>query len=282
LKKRNNRWILVILSLGTIVTFVVAAFLLLAPPNPAESVLPTLIVLNTDSPTENPPTPENTATELPTETSSPAAQSSPTSKAITQTPPLDPDPTLTVTNTSLPQTSATNAAPVLPATATSGGLIVITPQNPAETAAPTISPQASATPAPVSTLDTTGLIGFNEAVNVGTGDLRVLSMTVPADEVILSLGGTVPAIQPNQQWVLVELFMVCPSTTNCAPAANSFSLQSNAHVYQPTPLAIESAFGDLMINDQVLGHLAFVIDRTESPFALQLNLGGQVYRFALQ
>jgi hypothetical protein len=285
--KNLNRWLLVALGLGILLVFGVLAVMLFAPPSPGENALPTLVVLNTAIPTENIPTLENTATNeaLPTEETTTTVETllSPTTAASsTEALLLATDTATTVPSATTAASPTNTVAAVAPQASATGGLIVISTQAPAQTLAPTVSPQASSTPVPVTTLDATGLVIFNQPTNIGVGELRVLSMTAPADEVMISLGEGIPAIQPNQQWVLVELFLICPNTRNCAPTINSFSLQSSANMYQPTPLAIESAFGSLLLDNQVLGHIAYVIPRNESPFALELNLGGQVYRFALQ
>jgi hypothetical protein len=293
LMQSGNRWVLLTIALVLLGIFVVVAFVLLSGDNSSENALPTLVVLNTLSPTDTESTDDRSILELsstaysvtvevPSQTASPTETSLPASPSST----ASPSPSASPTNTTAPSQAVNATSPsVNAATNTPSGSIVIAPAGTATATDMLITQAPSATQqgqAPIATLDPTGLVPFNQPTNVGGGSLRVLSMLAPADEIMISLGTGIPSIQSNQQWVLVELFMICDGTTNCSPALTSFSLQSNLNRYAPTPLNIESAFGSLLLGNQSLGHIAFVIPRGESPFALELNNGGVDYRFALQ
>jgi hypothetical protein len=291
--KSGNRWVLLTMALVLTGILVVVAFMLLSGNNSSENVLPTQIVLNTvpATDTQSPEdrsilelssTASSATVEVPSQTASATETSLPASPSST----ASPSPSVSLTTTIAPS-QAVNAtsASANAATNTPSGSIVVAPAGTATATTVLITQAASPTQQgqnPIATLDPTGLVVFNQPINVGGGSLRVLSMVAPADEIMISLGTGIPSIQSNQQWVLVELFMVCDGTTNCSPALTSFSLQSNLNSYAPTPLNIESAFGSLLLGNQSLGHIAFVIPRGEIPFAVELNNGGVDYRFALQ
>jgi hypothetical protein len=296
--KYSNRGVLMFLALGLILVFAVLIFLLFSRNNPSETILPTIVAFNTLSPTEaeNTENPEATASEdaialsaasetvlPPTETISPSPSStesateaeSTNTQAVVQA-------SGTSTQSVMLQVSVTSQTNNPAPSSSPASSIVIVPSATSNVSAPQVPTHTQQSQAPVATLDQTGLVVFNQPIDIGGGDLRVLAMTAPADEVMLSLGESIPSIQANQQWVLVELFLVCEGTSNCTPPVSSFSLDSNRNTYAITPLTIESTFGSLLLGNQSLGHIAFVIPRNEVPFALELNKDGREYRFALQ
>jgi hypothetical protein len=120
-------------------------------------------------------------------------------------------------------------------------------------------------------------------MQIGTGEMRVLSSTAPANTMMQTLGGSVPPINQNQQWVLVEVLIVCNNSSDCSPSTSEFQLMSGNNTYPSTLVNIESALGDGVIaSGQVWGHLAFVIPRTEQPTLLHLHHANHDFRFALQ
>jgi hypothetical protein len=285
--KSAKSGLLLILAFGLVTILAVIGFLLFSPKNSNENALPTLIAFDTLRPseTENSSTEavENTpspipATVIPTETAIPS-ESSTEALAATTTEAV----AVQASATSTQAASSGSNAPNNPVASSSpGSSIIVLASATTNTAAPQIATATGQAPAPVASLDPSGLVAFNQAVNIGGGNLRVLSMTAPADEVMLSLGESIPGIQANQQWVLVELFLVCQGSSNCTPPASSFTLESSLNSYATSPLTIESSFGSLFLNGQSLGHIAFVIPRNETPFALELNKDGSEFRFALQ
>jgi hypothetical protein len=136
---------------------------------------------------------------------------------------------------------------------------------------------------PVATLSPDGTVPLGQPFQIGTGEMRVLSSTVPANELITTLGGTVPPTPPNQQWVVIEILIICNANTNCNPAISEFSLHTNGDVYRHIPLSIESALGDgIVVSGQVWGHLTFLIPTSEQPRVLQLQRGNTSFQFSVQ
>lgn len=272
--------------LGGLMAVVVIAYALVAlvffRGRDAETTLPTLAALNTADP--NPTQVETqvaviaAATDMPTSipvldltppvsfigtiaviatTIQPSATTEQTSLLSSTTVPSAPPPTVAVlTNstaimpTSLPPTSAVTTT--VPSTA-----VVLTP------------------------VDTSGVIPLASPVDIGIGEMRVLSSAAPGDTTITELGGTVPPLAANQQWVVVELLLIC-SSADCDVSVSDLSLQSTGSTYPVTPLAVDSAFGREAINGQFWGHLGFVIPTNEQPFYLRLQGETQEFHFGLQ
>ena len=141
----------------------------------------------------------------------------------------------------------------------------------------------TATFAPTAVLTPGGSVPLGQPLQIGTGEMRVLSCTVPANALITTLGGTIPPTPAGQQWVVVEVLIICTVNTNCNPQTREFSLHTNGDAYNPVPLSIASALGDGIVSSgQVWGHLAFLIPTSEQPLTLRLQRETTVFQFSLQ
>jgi len=132
-----------------------------------------------------------------------------------------------------------------------------------------------------------GAIPLGMPMNIGTGEMRVVSAARPANEVITSFIAAAPPNPPaNHSWLLVELFLICSGTDNCAPPAGSLTVMGNSQaLYQPsTVIPLFPQFGsDSFAVGQVWGYLIFAIPNAEQGIWLKLQLvDGTIYYFALQ
>jgi hypothetical protein len=153
------------------------------------------------------------------------------------------------------------------------------PIVPSLTLAPTQStvmpPTIMPTPMQIVPLDT--------AINIGTGQFRVVDATRGAESLIQSLGGSFSAAPANQSWLLVELLLVCADSTTCKFDSSTLKIIGASGVtYASSPqLNLTPAFGTITQNHQIWGYLGFIIPSSETSLELALSENGQTYAVAL-
>jgi len=289
-----------------------AAAVLLSNRQTAESQnLPTLAALN--------PTAEsNDAAEITPEIQSSVESSptppSPTATEIVLTPVLTISSTLAeVARPTLPPATSVNisvitatiaapqiivptSVPVIEPTATTEIIVTLVGERPTlpvnnnpTQSVPTNTPFPSPTaapPQPTATLippgSTVPLATFGD---VGVGELQVIQVARPGSSFIREIGGTAPNPPPNQDWVLLEILMMCSTATNCAPSPNNLTIlgSSGATYSIPGTLQIDPPFGpEAYSSGQVWGFAGFLVPRSESTLSLVVTQGDQSFAFALQ
>jgi hypothetical protein len=217
--------------------------------------------------------------ELRTPTEAPRATNIivPTDTPVVTIPPsATPEPVMP-TSTLEPETTLTQAITVVVAPTNSIAAPVV---NPAVNIPPTNTP-ANAVP----TMIVVGAIPLLEGANVGGGELRVVDVVRQASAEIAERGGSVPPAPDGQDWVLLELLLICEDGTNCAPDTGAFKLTGNFGTpYSLTAgFQLDPVFGrEAFAAGQVWGYLGFVVPNSESGLWLTLGQGSDIYRFALQ
>lgn len=291
-----------------------AAVVLLSNRQTAESQnLPTLAALNPT--TENSQAAQTTLEIQPSVESSPTPPS-PTAAEIVLTPVLTISstlaevvrPTLLPTNAvNVAAITATVAAPqvvvptattaqIIEPTATTEIIVTLVGERPTlpvnnnptqivPTNTPFPSPTA-APPQPTATLippgSTVPLATFGD---IGVGELQVIQVARPGSGFIQEIGGSAPNPPANQDWVLLEILLMCSTASNCAPApANLSILGSSGATYSiPGTLQIDPPFGpEAYSSGQVWGFAGFLVPRSESTLSLVVTQGDQSFAFALQ
>jgi heme/copper-type cytochrome/quinol oxidase subunit 2 len=165
-------------------------------------------------------------------------------------------------------------------------------EEPLETAA-VITATATSTPRPSATaavtsaapaVNTGDAAPLNETVDIGTGEMLIIQADRPGFDRIFELGGTAPEASAGQEWVLVEMLLICSGEDNCAPAESSIQAVGSTGTYAPeSSLEIVPLFNDeAFFNGQVYGYLGFIVPENESDLRLVLNQGGTNYAFQLQ
>jgi hypothetical protein len=130
-----------------------------------------------------------------------------------------------------------------------------------------------------------GEIPLREGADVDAGEMRVVDIFRRASAEILERGGSIPPAPPGEEWVLVELLLICEGEGNCTPEIGALNLTgSSGRPYPPAAaFQLEPVFNrDAFIAGQVWGYLGFVVPNSEGSLWLTLGQGGVVYRFALQ
>lgn len=169
-----------------------------------------------------------------------------------------------------------SSTPTLPVRPTRPGSTTATPAV-LPTAAPTVAP-------PLFDSITDPGVPVSLGLDVGTGEMRIVSATRPAKDRITELGGSVPNAPGDQSWVLVEALLICAGDLNCRPNPSAlWVVGSSGAGYNPSPqLNLPPIFGSALSNRQVWGYLGFVVPTNESNLRLVLVQGGQTFVFALQ
>ena len=192
-----------------------------------------------------------------------------TSTIVTENAPIEVIPTTSSIN--LPSGDST---PTLPQRPTRGGS---TPS----VASPTPTSIAAT---PVFGSITDNGVSVNTAVNIGTGEMRVVDVIRPAEGRIAELGGSVPNAPSDQAWVLVEVLLICTGEQNCMSNSSTlWIIGSSGAVYSASPqLNLTPIFGSVLSNRQMWGYLGFIVPRNEDVLRLLLWEVGQNYVFRLQ
>ncbi|MBZ0285723.1 MAG: hypothetical protein K8L97_33650 [Anaerolineae bacterium] len=309
----RSRLLLVLLAVGLIgIAAVVVLSLNKAPANGEN--MPTLAALNTVPETS---TAAETTPEIQSSVESSSTPPSPTAAEIVLTPvltisstlaeivqptllPTEPITQPTTTASGVPQSIITApsatlpSAPIIEMTATEilvtlvGGRPTLD-TNSRATQPPTNTPLPSPTslpPQPTATLippgSTVPLATFG---NIGVGELQVIQVARPGSSFIQEIGGTAPNPPANQDWVLLEILLMCSTATNCAPAPTNLTIlgSSGTSYTIPTTLQIDPPFGpEAFAGGQVWGFAGFLIPRSESTLSLVVTQGDQSFAFALQ
>jgi len=294
-----------------LIAIVGAAVVLLSNRQAAESQnLPTLAALN---PTERNGAAETTP-EIQSSVESSPTPPSPTAAEIVLTPVLTISstlaevarPTLLPTNAvnvsaitatvAAPQIIVPTSSPIVEPTATTelivtlvGNRPTLPPNNNPTQIVPSNTPFPSPTaapPQPTATLippgSTVPLATFGD---IGVGRLQVIQVARPGSSYIQEIGGTAPNPPADQDWVLLEILLMCSTATNCAPSPSSLSiLGSSGTAYAiPNSLQIDPPFGpEAYSSGQVWGFAGFLVPRSESTLSLVVTQGDQSFAFALQ
>jgi hypothetical protein len=130
-----------------------------------------------------------------------------------------------------------------------------------------------------------GAIPLLESADIGEGEMLIIDAVRQASAEIVERGGTVPPAPAGEEWVLVELMLICDGGENCAPDTGAFNLTgASSRPYPPAAgFQLEPVFGrEAFTAGQVWGYLGFVVPNSESGLWLTLGQGSQLYRFALQ
>ena len=220
--------------------------------------------------------PTITATEPPSET----VQPSPTPATPTRTTSPSHTPTATqVASATITDTviAPTNAATLIPVSATSAATRV----------PPTIAPPtANPTSVPViATVSADNTIPLNGVGNIGIGQMLVIDALRQAGAAIQERGGSIPPAPAGEEWVLVELLLICAGDSNCTPDMGAFNITgSSGRPYPPAAaFQLDPVFNSQAYTaGQVWGYLGFLVPNSESGLWLTLGQGSAAYRFALQ
>lgn len=220
-------------------------------------------------PTAAPDTPAAEQTETPVDeliateeiVSTPEASSTPTNTA-THTPTAESSPTTPPTATAPPATAAPTLTSVPPTTV----VLAVEP-----TTLPTVI-------VPV------GVVLY-EAQDVSGGQMWIVAAERSAETLIRELGGFIDSAPPGYEWVLVELFMICSGTNNCAPQPSALQVvgPSRTPYNVPEGFEIEPVFGpNAYMDGQVWGYVGFIVPNSETTLSLLFTQSGQQYAFDLQ
>lgn len=124
---------------------------------------------------------------------------------------------------------------------------------------------------------------LNTALNVGMGEMRVISATRPAESYIRELGGVMPAAPANQSWVLVEVLIICQSNPCTATPSNVKVVGASGVAYNASSqLTMSPILGSSVANGQIWGYVGFVVPNSESRLNLVFSRNNQNYAFSLQ
>ena len=85
-------------------------------------------------------------------------------------------------------------------------------------------------------LDTSVMVGaipLREGADIGGGEMRVVDAVRQAGAAIQDRGGSVPPAPAGQEWVLVELLLICEGDTNCTPDTGAFRLTGGSGAPYP-------------------------------------------------
>jgi hypothetical protein len=170
----------------------------------------------------------------------------------------------------------TNATPTIQITATSEA-----------TRLPTIQPTLSApVPSPTTAvvIVTDNGVPLNNALNIGIGEMRIISATRPAESYIQEMGGLIPPAPANQSWVLVEILLVCQSKNACSANPSNLDIvgSSGSSYAASQQLNMSPILGSTVSNGQIWGYVGFIVPNSESQLRLVVSQGTEDYVFALQ
>lgn len=229
-------------------------------------------------------TPTNAPVPTATVTARGSAQPSPTPEAIVLTiTPTNVRPSATLSSLDIMQT-ATALDPLWPTSMVVNPVAsaTITPTSIPPTAT---LPAATATVPVIATVNADDAIPLNQVADIGIGQLLVIDAVRQAGPAIQERGGSVPPAPADQEWVLVELLLICAGEANCTPDTGVFSLTGSSGRSYPLAAAfqLEPVFNSQGFTaGQTWGYLGFVVPSSESSLWLTLGQGSTVYRFALQ
>jgi hypothetical protein len=156
--------------------------------------------------------------------------------------------------------------------------------TPAVTRVPPTANPTSAAPA-IPTMVIAGAIPLLEGADIGAGEMLVLDVFRQASTEIANRGGSVPPAPAGEEWVLIELILICDGDENCTPESGTFNLTGTSGGQYPPAAGfqLEPVFGrEAFAAGQVWGYLGFVVPDSETGLWLTLGQGSAVYRFALQ
>jgi len=121
-------------------------------------------------------------------------------------------------------------------------------------------------------------------LEIGIGQLRIVQMTRPAASAIQEIGGTVPDPPAGQNWVLLELLLVCNTPDQCIQPASAFQiLGASGTWYGPSPeFNVSPTFDTVVLRGQAWGYLGFVVPDSEATLRFVVIRSGQTYVFSLQ
>jgi hypothetical protein len=230
----------------------------------------------TDTPLPPTLTPTHRASETPTEMPSPTLTFTITPPLLVFDPTLTPLPTAAPTLTPLP-TVAPTLTPIPTVAPT-----VITEAAPTQVLL-TALPPVTETPISSPTSDA-NTVPVNVFMDVGNGQLTVISAVRSASSAIKDTGGSVPAPTAGYEWVLVELLARCGDASCTIASMPLRIIGSSGQTYEPSP-AFQSdvKFGaGTMLDQQVWGYQVFLVAQSEETIWLEVTHQGTVYRFALQ
>lgn len=292
---KSRRWLLLT---APILGIVAVAVVLLATMNrPAgEVTLPTLVSTN-ESASENTQVAEAATVEqnTPIATDEALSPTATLNSEASAAPTDNPTVTVAITNTTVIIATATtetvaavNANPT-EVTQQEAAQIVL-PQAPTNTLAPSPTPTnpppagATAVPPTVPVSGDTG-IPVNTEMNIGTGKMRVIAVTRPGSSYITELGGKLVNPPSGQEWVVLEVMIICTGNINCAPELSALKIvDSSGTSYNPSPnFNVPLPFNtSAYAVGQVWGYMGFTVPTTETTLRLILTQSGQNYTFALQ
>ncbi len=287
---RRCAWLAAFAVVAIIVVAVLALRSGQQPPDAPLSTLavlamPTQLAAETTSVTENQST-EATSANLPAsvEATVNAQPETPANLLPSDLPPIVPGvPTATAVSQNVPtQEAGATASTDLPSDNSTATL----PLRPTRAGS---TPVVSPTPIPITATPAFGSITepgvpVNMALNIGAGEMRIVSVTRPAEAYVAELGGSVPNAPADQGWVLVEALLICTDDRSCIPNPSAlWLLGSSGSAYRSSPqLNLTPIFGSILSNHQVWGYLGFVVPENENNLRLVLVQAGETYVFALQ
>jgi hypothetical protein len=270
---------------------VIGGILVSSAQPPTNSQLPTLAVLvspteATQEVAERPTITRTTEATLSIE-NSPSPTEAATTSVPTSTPPVTPT---AIEPTSQPAPTIIPTAVMLQVLPSAVPLIVPSPSPvPSTLVNPTIAPinptlAPTAIPPSPTSVPPGDAAPLNIPVNIGSGQMRVISVNRPGEAFIRDLGGSAPNPPANHAWVVVEVLLICASESSCAPTNAMQVIGSSGTAYNPgAGFSLDPPFGaSSYLNGQVWGYLGFLIPNNESQLQLVLTEGGTTYRFALQ
>jgi hypothetical protein len=182
------------------------------------------------------------------------------------------------------------ASPTSSPTATSEATETQTPTlTRTSTLVPTIQPATTApvvqpTQPPATVVITSG-VPIGEVQDVANGQMWVVAANRAAESMILELGGIIDSAPPGQEWVLVELLMICNGSENCAPTLDQIQIVGSSGVPYNVPAGFQilPVFGpDAYMNGQVWGYLGYLVPTSEQTLSLLFTQNGRKFAFELQ
>jgi hypothetical protein len=180
-------------------------------------------------------------------------------------------PTVAVVN----NPTSDNAAPTTAAATLESAAPIATPTDAPPPAEPTMT----------ATFGTDAGVALDTPLDIGTGEMRVITATRPGDSLISELGGMAIAPSPNHEWLVVELSVDCSGDSNCAPSLTTIRVTSaSGGVYPPAlDFSVPAMFGPgAYSNGQVYGYLGFLVPTSDESLRLIFSWDGAAYTFALE
>jgi hypothetical protein len=109
-------------------------------------------------------------------------------------------------------------------------------------------------------------------------------MTRPASSAIQQLGGSVANPPAGQNWVLLELLLICKTPGQCLQNPSNFQvLGASGTWYGVSPGLINlQIFDTVVLQGQSWGYLGFVVPDSEATLRFVVLQGSQMYVYSLQ